>query len=223
MKKLFSTIGLLTLAASMFAVTYTAKANISLTSANQSAKTLKVREAATFSDAFDNGYDSENVSAGGIYVYYASKNWGIWATNALDGAIIGFGTIADATYTMSFDGVDGRVLKIEDLVADSIITITEGGSYVFTADPNQTAINDRFRFFKPFTPDAGALNICHQYKKLTINNNPYTTNIVVKNSSDVVVVDKAPRTTPQVIDISTLPAGRYTVEIGTETLIIDVQ
>lgn len=222
MKKIFFSICLFVASVNAMAVTYTASATLSLTSASTSPKTLVLREAATFSDAFDNGYDVENANTTGIYVYANAKQWTQWATNNLEGAAIGVGTVADANYTITFSGVIGRELKFEDILLDSVFTIENSVTYNFTADADSN-INDRFRIFKPFTPDAGELNICHQYGKLTINNNPYTTNIVVKNSTDVVVIDKAPRNTPQVIDLAALPAGRYTVEIGGQTLIIDVK
>lgn len=183
-------------------------------------------ESSSFTPSFENGYDEMKlVNSLGVNVYAitADGQQSKVFTNDIRGIAVGVKAKAGITnYTISFDELIGTGYKFIDLENDSIMDITPTTTYAFTMADDAT-LNNRFAIYKPFTPDAGDLAICHQYKKLTINNNPYTTNIVVKNASDVVVVDQVPRSTPQVIDISTLPAGRYTVEIGTQTLIIDVQ
>lgn len=212
----------------MMADSFTASARITVTSTNGTDLVTFMEKASYSDDAMDNGADAVKLENTGdlainIYGIVGGTNYSTVAKQHLEGTKIGFKSNKfDTDYTMTFSAINGRQLYLEDLELDSLIALTAGDTYVFTVTTNDTFEN-RFQIYKPFTPDAGDLNICHQYGKLTINNNPYTTNIVVKNSSDVVVVDKAPRTTPQVIDLSALPAGRYTVEIGGQTLIIDVK
>ncbi len=183
-------------------------------------------EAPEFSDAFENGYDEMKMinSLGmNIYAVTATGQQSKVFTNDIRGTKLGVkAKDGVSSYTITFKDLIGTGYKFLDNENDSIFDITTTATYAFTMTAGAT-LDNRFEIYKPFTPDAGDLNICHQYGKLTINNNPYTTNIVVKNSSDVVVIDKAPRNTPQVIDLAALPAGRYTVEIGGQTLIIDVK
>lgn len=227
MKKIFLSLLLMAAFINASAITYTSKATLTLTSSSSESANIIIGASASLTEGINAGYcglDNQEGKVVDIYAIYSSNYYSTFGTKDVKGMAIGIKTNADTEYTISFSNVSGsETIQLYDALLDSIIDIVAAGTYEFTAPANNTAINDRFRIFKPFTPDAGDLNICHQYGKLTINNNPYTTNIVVKNSSDVVVIDKAPRTTPQVIDLSALPAGRYTVEIGGQTLIIDVK
>lgn len=146
MKKLIFTMSLLIagVGSLMAARTYTAKADLTL-----GATTLKLRECADFSDAFDNGYDAENANAFGINVVATltqGTRWANWYTNELDGAVVGFTANNGTHYTISFANVTGTTLYLFDKVANVFTEIVAGENYAFdvTAAQVGTTINDRF-------------------------------------------------------------------------------
>ena len=77
-----------------------------------------------------------------------SKKYEIFASNDIDGQALGVKTYTDTEYTLTFSNLRGEgKLYLVDAVADKFIEITEGGSYAFTAEANQT-IADRFSIAK---------------------------------------------------------------------------
>lgn len=146
MKKLF--IALLAMAATMnaMAIDYTAKAKLLLTS--NSGETCEMTIAQT--DDPDAAYYCTQINMKNrlvaIYAIANSKNYQIYANADVEGLPLGFLTNADTEYTISFSDVIGK-LYLVDAVEDKFIEITEGGSYAFTAEANQT-IADRFSIAK---------------------------------------------------------------------------
>lgn len=185
---------------------------------------------------FQNGKDAtalnmpagEGVSETEVFIYNEAP-YGKMAslyTTKLAGKYIAIKTNSTETdYKFVFTALypTNKEVKIIDLEMDSIITIAKNATYAFTAATGQTLTN-RFQFYVPFSGDEGELDVCYQYGDLTINNNPYTTNIVVKDMADNIVIDKMARNTPQVIDLSSLEKGAmYQVIVGDKTMIIRVQ
>ncbi len=131
--------------ASTFAVEYTAKAKISL-----GETTITLRESASYSDAFDNGADVSNYNSFGIAVVNEisgmGSNWVQWASAELEGLKIGFKALAAGEQTLTFSGVQGTPLYLVDAVANKTTEITEGGSYVFTAEDADVANWNTTRF-----------------------------------------------------------------------------
>lgn len=139
---------------------------------------------------------------------------------------------AQQHYTITFAVfANTEVLYLTDMAVDkdNPIAITNGGTYEFdvntTLHPDYVAgtnyvVKDRFVINYARIPDTGDLALCFQYGKLTINNNPYLTNIVIKDEEGDTKMDVESANTPQEIDLSALAAGQYTVEIGTEKFII---
>jgi hypothetical protein len=86
------------------------------------------------------------------------------------------------------------------------------GEASFVAGEN-IVIADRFviNYVAPVVPD---FEICFRDNKLQITANPYAENVVVKDANDSKVVNEAPVTPYQEIDLSALAAGRYTVELA---------
>lgn len=151
---------------------------------------------------------------------YAEQSYGVLANVALPD-ITGMPiTIKpnekETKYSFTFANINGDI-KVEDLLADSTIVATSGLVYEFKADAVREPIANRFRIYKPFTPDAGELAVCVYFDNIEITNNPYTTDIVVKDAEGNVVLTKAPRATPQVISLENLASGHYFLEIGTES------
>ncbi len=191
-------------------------------------------EDASYSEGRDTGADKDKIMnitnpSTNEFIYAfgsfsATGKLSTLATNKLEGAPLGIqGNTTDAEYTISFPNVilkEGRdALYLEDMLLDSIAEISTSNPYTFTIENSQKgkAIDNRFRIYKPFTPDAGELAVCVYFDNIEITNNPYTTDIVVKDAEGNVVLTKAPRATPQVISLENLASGHYFLEIGTES------
>lgn len=149
------------------------------------------------------------------------------ATTNLDGQHLGLAANQVATnYTFTFSNVTmeaGSELYLYDMQKGTKQMIAENGTYSFEVALADT-VETRFMLARALIPDEGELEICHQYGQLTINNNPYTTNIVVKDEEGQVVLDKIAMPTPQVINLASLTKNKmYQVVIGDKTMIIKVQ
>lgn len=186
---------------------------------------------------FQNGKDvtalnlpaGEGVSETEVFIYNQAPygNMASLYTTKLAGKYITIRTNSTETnYKFVFTALYPETLevKIVDSELDSIFIVNKNVPYAFTAPAGKTLTN-RFQFYAPFFGDEGELDVCHQYGELTINNNPYADNIVVKDEDGQVVLDKMARTTPQVISLSSLAAGHYTVSFGNgaKEMIIRVQ
>jgi hypothetical protein len=151
MKKIAMIVGLFSLALSaVAAVTPTGKLNIALNSAGQEEKVLRLRQHASFSDAFDNTWDAEAVTDGGIYVLYGDDHYTTWASNQFVNLPVGFGAIGDNDYTLTFSNFGGDDISFKDLVTGDEITLSSSTTYPyvynFSINDSQknTAINNRF-------------------------------------------------------------------------------
>lgn len=146
---------------------------------------------------------------------------GTLATTSLINQYIGVATNQVATnYQFKFTSVSitdpARKLYLFDLQEGTKNEITEDLSYSFVAAKADT-IETRFMIGEVFTPDAGELSVCVYYNSIEIQNNPYTTDIVVKDLKGNVVLTKIPLATPQVISLESLASGHYILEIGEKT------
>lgn len=173
-------------------------------------------------DKFDNGMDATKMINNRLSTsvnVYAQTSYGKLSTVALPdikGLPLPIITNESETnYVFSFSDVDGDI-KLDDMELDSIHPMSKG-DYAFVAENGKKTIANRFRIYKPFTPDAGELAVCVYFDNIEITNNPYTDNIVVKDMEGNVVLTKAPRATPQVISLENLASGHYFLEIGTES------
>ena len=170
-------------------------------------------------NSFDNGWDATkmmNTLLSTSVNIYAQTSYGKLSIVALpDIAGLPLPIITNETetsYVFSFTDVDGDI-KIEDMELDSIHPMSKG-NYAFTAESGKKTIANRFRIYKPFTPDAGELEVCVYFSSIEIKNNPYTGDIVVKDLEGNVVLTKVARTTPQTISLEGLAAGHYVLVIG---------
>ena len=149
MKKII--LSLLVVAASMnvfAAIDYTAKAKIKVTSSTEVFDQVTVASSEAFSTTA-NKYcavkQMENLEVA-IYAVLNNTKYGTLALKDLEGAALALKTDEGTNYTINFSGVIGTLYLI-DAVANKNILITEGGSYAFTAEANQT-IADRFSIAK---------------------------------------------------------------------------
>lgn len=213
MKKYIFVLCLCAFTLSVFAApTYTAKVKITMSSANADDKSVTIREAATFSDAYDDGYDSENPNAGGLYVIAADNSkWLKWATNNMEGVKLGLTTGSDLSYTFTFSGVVGTTYYLKDAVTGTEKLIAEGETYGFEAAANST-INDRFVIGVASAP--AVKQICFNDEKLQLTKyagakvDVYLQGEAAPAKSETVVGDA-----PYEINLSTLDAGEYVVKI----------
>lgn len=90
-------------------------------------------------------------------------------------------------------------------------TLSNDPSYV---EGTNSVIADRFVINFKRIADEGDIEMCFQFGMLQILNNPYLTNIVVKDENGVVKVDAESKNTPQEINLTALPAGQYSVEFN---------
>lgn len=200
--------------------TYTAKTNISM-----GVSTLKLRECVDFSNAYDNGYDAENVNAGGVNVYSVlpqGNRWMNWYTNDLENTALGF-TPEATSVTFTFATVTGTPLYLVDANDGSRTLITEGGTYNFTVAAGEvgTQINNRFSISK--LASIGA-EICHRYGKLQVSGSyGMTVKVLNMDGSATSIADTNITAAYQEISLAGLAAGQYKVEWNSQTLIIDVQ
>lgn len=240
MKKCFFAVAAIICSTTIMALNPSAVVTMKLSCPSATYDNMTLVEDASYSANRDGGADKDkmisitneatNVFLYGFASFSVQGKLSTVATNQLEGEKIGFkANTTDANYTISFSNVlygASRSLKLEDLQQDSLIDIVANGTYDFTINESDKGqyIDNRFRIYKPFSGDEGELDICYQYGDLTINNNPYTTNIVVKDEDGQVVLDKMARTTPQVISLSSLTKGeKYQVIVGDKTMIIRVQ
>ena len=207
MKKYIFVLCLCAFTLSVFAApTYTAKVKITMSSANADDKSVTIREAATFSDAYDDGYDSENPNAGGLYVIAADNSkWLKWATNNMAGIKLGLTTGSDLNYTFTFTGVEGSNYYLKDAVTGDEKLIAEGETYAFEAAANST-INDRFTIGL-----ASVEGICFNYEKLQI------TGYAGAQLEVLNYADKAP------VFAETVAGGNVEIDLQTKGLTADTQ
>jgi len=187
---------------------------------------IKMLESNSFTPAHDNSWDAtKNIIAGNLQMWVPSySNLATIATNELDNTPITVQTISDTEYTFTFSNISGTPLMLLDTQNDSLTLIDTKNSYKCTAPTNKT-VAGRFFVVKAFTPDPGDLEVCHVGDQLQIKNNPYSTNIVVKNDAGEKVIDAMPLNTPYSISLADLPKGRYTVEFNDskEVFVISVK
>ena len=201
----------------IMALTPTATAVITMTgnvSGNFDRVTLVESTTDGFTAGYENGYDvfQPDANVPGIYAVSEAGRFSTSMTNNLDNNPIGFIAGTDAAYTLTFSGVSGRTLKIYDKETHTETVLANDGNYPFAATPG-ARIDNRF-VINYAAPTPVEFEICFRDNQLQITANPYAENVVVKDANDTKVVDVAPVTPYQAIDLSAQAAGRYTVELA---------
>lgn len=225
MKKIGFIISLILVAISVTAQEITGSAIIKLATAGESDKELRFILSDDFSDGADETWDAEAGNAGGLYILYGGKRYSTWASDKYSkNLVMGFGTGSNNTYYLKFanNKFSGASFVILDKVTGTEITVdgTNNEDYEFTItdDQKNKAINDRFIINKGFDPDEGELEICFNEKGdnvLEIKNNPFDAQILIfKDGADTPIMTVDPVQTPQQIDLSSLDAGKYIVQMA---------
>ena len=100
------------------------------------------KEGEGFSREFTEGYDAPKYFVDGlpcIYTYETSgTHLAVSATDDVVGTYLAINTNASQNYTLSFSKVVGEGLGLRDLVTNTIVPITEGMQYAFTAPANSS-------------------------------------------------------------------------------------
>lgn len=205
----------------------TATAVIKVTSAGGGYDELTLIEATDGVDAFESGKDAIKIknSANDYSINLYAKNnsedlLSTVYTNNLDDISIVFESNKNETdYTFTFTDVTGTV-KLYDSNTNTLIVLTENGTYNFTA-PANSVIEGRFQEGEPSTPLPGEPKICFKNEKLIITDalNP----IVVKGADEGMTYDQTFPATTTEIDMSAEAAGHYTVVFEGETMIFNVK
>ena len=173
------------------------------------------------SSYYENTELPDNVN---IYVKVGGDKFSAYKFNDLTNLAVAFVTNRTAAgnqhYTITFNvPTSTEGLKLKDLRTGTVTDIVNAGTYEFdvntTTDPGYVAgtnyvIEDRF-VINYVVPD---FEICFRDNELQITANPYAENVVVKDENGTKVVDVAPVTPYQAIDLSAQAAGRYTVELA---------
>ena len=113
-------------------------------SADGVAQSITLRQAESFSDAYDRGYDLTKFMQGSFNIYAETENGNLEqvATDNLVGKTITVNTNSVKSFKMTFENLNGETFAIRDNVTGSVIDMTENAEYYFTAD----AYNGENRF-----------------------------------------------------------------------------
>ena len=182
---------------------------------------------------YDNGYDAKNIIAQGqpnIYTNEVDGQMEISVADQIDSTYIGFTAGEDTQYTLTFTSLVGDEFYLHDLETDSLISLAEGGQYVFTAQPN--SVND-MRFVLLLqnkadnTPGGGVVTgvdnvissarIWVNDKRVYIADAPQNSTLSVYTISGMSIT--SPLTihhAPCTIDLSHLPTGVYVLRLNNQ-------
>jgi len=119
---------------------------IIVTAANGKSDVMDFTEMTSKSDAFESGYDAEkymNRKSLNLYADVDGINLSSVVTDNLLGKTLSLQTVNDMYYTMTFDNVEGNEYALLDKATNSVVAITNGASYAFSAQPN-TTVENRF-------------------------------------------------------------------------------
>jgi hypothetical protein len=99
-------------------------------------------EDAQCTDGFEKGYDAAkymNENALNMFASVDGENYSVVATDDLEGKTLTINTVEEVNYIMSFENVNGEEYAIRDNVTGAFVTISEGATYEFAAQPNAVA------------------------------------------------------------------------------------
>ena len=124
--------------------------NIVVTAANGKKDYITLKEADQYSNDFEKGFDAlkyMNERTVNLYTTIDGENYGIVATDNLEGMKLNFQTVNEIAYTLSFNNINDTEYAIRDNVTGKVIAIEEGTTYDFAAQPNST-VEGRFEIVK---------------------------------------------------------------------------
>ncbi|MCQ2312893.1 MAG: hypothetical protein MJZ84_05540 [Paludibacteraceae bacterium] len=116
-------------------------ATIKVTAANGAADKVILVEGDQFSAEFENGSDASKMMSEESFNLFATTENGkqsMVATDNLEGTTLTFQAGQEVEYTMTFAKVLNNDYSLLDLLTNEVISLTEGNSYTFAAQPNGT-------------------------------------------------------------------------------------
>lgn len=236
MKKIIISVVALTMGMMAMAAE-TAYVQIKITGENGGASNVYLTEDDAYTSAYEGGADVEKIMSQSnnksllLYGFVGTTPCEQVVTNNLDELALGFTTNQlDQNYTLTFIDVEGRVLKLYDLVENQEITITNNGTYLFSvtaAQVGRVAINDRF-VINYVAPAPLVQGICFNYNKLQLTKyDGATVEVFADGAATATVTENVVGDATYEIDLSALASGKYKVAISgiatPEEYIIDVK
>ena len=116
---------------------------INIKAANGAEDDVYFVESAEFTEDYDNGADITKYMNKGMN-FYANGEYAMVASDNIEGATLSLQTIDEVDYTLTFAEVNGEEYALRDNLTGRVVLMTEGASYRFTAQPNQT-VESRFQ------------------------------------------------------------------------------
>jgi len=133
------------------------RGNLKITlSADGWADNVYFLESERYSEAYEDGYDAHKMESGNLNIYAMAdeEKLAIDATNSIIGTRVGVRTGSEEAYTLTFSHVDSEdELVLWDKEAEEKVTISEGQTYTFFAEPN-SEITSRFVIIEANEADA---------------------------------------------------------------------
>lgn len=184
------------------------------------AATLTIREGEKYSATYDKRYDAPQMETGMIQIYALKDGYKLatMSTNNFEGMEIEIVTKASTSYTLTFSELKGNGFKLTDMVSGAEIEVSEGGTYMFTADANSTI--KRFKLSKGAVSANeaeanSAVNIWAADGNVYVANNEAAADIEIYNLGGVKVASAAANGEAlQAVVISGLANGVYIVRVG---------
>lgn len=210
MKKIMVMLLSAVVAVNAMAVTYTAKAKLTLTAGSSYTCNLMIAESADFAELTGSEMDMEDREVA-LYVLNGATKLQIAQAADLRNVKVGLKTDASTSYNITVSMVEGdKPLFLHDNVTGEDIELKNGASYDFTATASST-IENRFWLKRP----TAELDACFIDNVLTISNNPWEGPIKVTKPDGTAITPDYPAGTSE-IDLSdaSFPVGNYTVEFN---------
>lgn len=208
----------------VMAVTYTAKAKVTLQATSGYTCELTLRQSAEYGALTGAEMNMEDRK---VALYALNGTTKLQTAKATDLEGVKLGLLADAStsYTITVSAVEGtETLYIWD--ADSAsYALTAGASYTFAAAANAT---DEARFVIKKAPLPSVQGICFNYNKLQLTKYAgATVEVFADGAATATVTQVVPSDLPYEIDLSNETAGKYKVVVSgiatPEEYIIDVK
>ncbi len=191
MKKIVFLASLMCATMAMAAPSITATSQIDLATAGQTDKYVRFVMSPSFSDGFDNTWDTPAPNESGIYVFSNNARYTGWASNQYsENLALGFYTGDNTSYTLKFSSFSGTSYEIFDRVTKQSITV-DGSTpdYDFTIEESEknSQINDRFVINFTVAP-----SLCFNYNELEINGHKGESLVVKKDNTVIEEVASLP-------------------------------
>ena len=233
MKKIMISLLMVAASISAFAVTYTSKAKLTLTSSDNKSCSMIIAESADFSDGLNNGYYAELNEEGKdvqIYVEYGGKKYAHFGSSAttMQDLQLGIKTNASTSYTLTATNVSGATpfkVKINGVE----YTVNAGLNEVITLPASSTlpAAGDEANY--KVNPSAPLVQgICFNYNKLELTvYDGATVEVFADGAATASITENVVGDATFEIDLNGLASGKYKVAISgiatPEEYIIDVK